>query len=566
MIVSNVVKTSELRRVQKETLEFLKNSLIPSFGPKGSTTIIFKQNMLTKYSKDGHTILSTIQPMGVIEKSVKQDIEDITRHIVKNVGDGTTSAVILSYLIFKGLCELETSLSPYDIMAQFKEAVEKIDEEIDIHKNEVTCDDIYKIALISTNGNEEVASNLRNIYKEYGMGVFIDVTISNTTENLLKVYDGMTLDTGYSDSAYINTSKGICSLRNPKIYAFEDPIDTPEMVSLFDAILRKNIYEPASDPTKQANIIPTVIMAPHMSRDMSSYMSQLINMMYSYDAENATQSKPPFLFITNIYNTATYSDIAKMCGCKTIHKYIDLKLQDEDIKKGLAPTPETIATDFCGSCELIESDLSKSKFVNPKLMLDENGEKSITFKSLVEFLEKELAQAYKENEDANVTGTLKRRINSLKANMVEYLVGGVSMSDRDSVRDLVEDAVLNCRSAANNGYGFGANFEGLRASIKIAEENLDKPVYKVIASAYKELVKSLYKTAMDNDKADEYLDLSLSKDMPFNLKTEKFDGKVLCSITTDKVILDGISKIITLMYASNQFLCPSFADNNYTEE
>lgn len=499
---------------------------------------------------------------GVIERAVKQDLEDITRYIVKTVGDGTTSAIILSDLIFKELLAMETIRSPYEIIEDFKSAVEVIKKDIISNKREATPNDIYNIALISTNGNIEVATNLKNIYQEYGMGVFIDVSISNTTDNILKSYDGMTLSSGYSDTAYINNDKGTCELRNPRIYAFEDPIDTPEMVALFEHIILKNIFVPAADEEGREPIIPTVIMAPTISRDMGTYMDKLITGLYEYDKMNARNSKPPFLLITNIYDTDLYYDITRMCDCKVIRKYIDPKLQEKDIAEGLAPTIKTVA-DFYGSCDMVVSDLSKSKFINPKLMFNENGDYSITFQTLVEFLENELKVAYEENEDVVITGRLKRRINSLKANMVEYLVGGISMSDRDSLRDLVEDAVLNCRSAAADGFGFGANYEGLIASDHYITED-GTGMFDLINRAYRELSSILYKTSVkDDERVNELINISFMQGCPYNLKTNYFDKNVLCSIQTDVVVLDVISKIITLMFTTNQFLCPDYSSNTY---
>ena len=138
MIFSNVVKKDELRQVQLETLETIKEALTCSFGPMGSNTAIKKDNMLNKYSKDGHTILSNLMFKGTIEQSVKDDLEDLTRHIVKTVGDGTTSAIILSAIIFKGLHELKTDASPYEIIRTFKDCVEEIVEEIRSNAKEAT--------------------------------------------------------------------------------------------------------------------------------------------------------------------------------------------------------------------------------------------------------------------------------------------------------------------------------------------------------------------------------------------------------------------------------------------
>lgn len=553
MIISNVVKKEKMREIQSKTLEILKDVLLNSFGPMGSNTIIAKNNMLTKYSKDGKTILENVVFQNIIENSVKSDLEDITRHVVKNVGDGTTSAVILSHIIFEKLKDIEDTTTPYEIIKEFKQAVNNIIKEIENNAKEFNSDKAYEIAYISTNGNEEVSNNIKNIYDTYGNDVFIDVSISSTPESYLKVYDGMTLTTGYSDTAYINDAKkGSCRIRKPRVYHFTDPVDTVEMFSFLNTIIEKNIMIPYQ---YNKEVIPTVILAPRISRDMSSYITKVAEFMFKFEDET---QKPPLLIVTNIHQEEQLLDISRLCGCKPIKKYIDFKQQEIDVENGLAPNLETV-TEFYGSCDIVEADTLKTKFVNPKHMKDENGEFSETFKTLLSFLEAELEKCIEANENNSVTGRLKRRINSLKANMVEYFVGGVSMSDRDSVRDLVEDAVLNCRSASRNGVGYGANFEGLLASYKLAEKS---NIYEIIYMSYVELVSLLYSTA-NIDNSLKIVDKSLELGKPYNIKTKEFDNKVICSIETDIVVLGAISQIISLMFTSNQFICESPIQNRY---
>ena len=134
-IASNIVNKEKLREINNETLKTLREALIPSFGPMGSNTKIYKDNMMTKYTKDGHTILSNIQFLNAIEQSVKDDLSDLTRNIVKEVGDGTTSAVILSSLIFESLMKIEeeTKLTPYQIISEFKRCVNNIKEIINTY-------------------------------------------------------------------------------------------------------------------------------------------------------------------------------------------------------------------------------------------------------------------------------------------------------------------------------------------------------------------------------------------------------------------------------------------------
>ena len=278
MINSNVVKKEILKGVQLETLHQAKDYLIPSFGPMGSNTYIAKGN---KYSKDGHTILSNIGYNRPIEMSVINDLTEITRNTVKIVGDGTTSAIILSAIIFEGMRKLEHkwNVSPVVLMETFKKVVKDITTNIENKAITPTVEDIYKIALISTNGNEDVADMVKQIYEEYGMEVFIDVSISTDENNYIKHYDGMTLETGYADNCLINNSKATSSINHPKVYAFEDPVDTPEMVNFLDVILWDNIMSvyTKEGQTTGATLVPTVIMIPKISLDMTTRMYYLFS-------------------------------------------------------------------------------------------------------------------------------------------------------------------------------------------------------------------------------------------------------------------------------------------------
>lgn len=589
---SNIVNKKQLRAVQQETLSRLKDSLMLSAGPYGSTTGIIRNGEFTEYTKDGHTILSGLKFNKSIESSIQQELTELTRYIVVKVGDGTTSAVILSSLIFDELCKIEesTKIPPYKIISEFKKVVAALKERILCKKRDLTVEDVYNIAMICTNSNEDISDVLLQIYKKHGLDVFIDVNVSLTHDNVVKSYDGVTLEAGYSDPAYINTSgkatgdAGTSIIRNASIYAFQDPIDTIEMVNFFVDIIKANImtplrtYSESGDEEYLSLVKPTVILAPKISIDNSSVITDLISYMYQYGPDNL-DAKPPLLIITNINSIdyEIYSDIWRLCGCKPIKKYIDPEIQKRDIADGKAPTPETI-TSFCGHADEVKADAYKTTFINPQdMFVETDGERvhSAVYQSQLNFLEQELKRAEEENGEIDVIYSLKRRVHSLKANMVDYFIGGATVTDRDSVRALVEDAVKNIRSAAQNGVGFGANYEGLRASFKYAHGTVDSEAKARIAgaiyNAYKKLSIMLYETAMEHDEAISLVETSLDKDLgPINLITGpdyEFDG-VLSTIDSDITILDVISKIITVMFTSNQMLVQSPQHNMYidTEE
>lgn len=593
MIISNIVKKDILNSVQLKTLKILKEALVNSFGPMGSNTLIKRMNgsntyeaVPNNYTKDGFTIMQNIFFNGPVEAAIKEDIMESTRYVVRTVGDGTTSTVILSALIFEKILASDKlkNYPPAAISKTIKDIVEKLTTIIKSKYKEPTIDDIYHIALISTNGNETLANAIKDIYKEYGMNVFIDVSVSSSVDSYVKSYDGMTLDAGFDDPCYINVNgKQYSSIKNAKIYAFRDPVDTPEMVALFDAIITKNVITPLVDlnnkiskgkpATNAQPYIPTVILAPRISSDMSNYLVQIVE---SIRKAPKNDMRPPFVIISNIYNMDQFEDIVYMTGARYITKYIDPNIQKRDIEKGLAPTPATVDM-FAGSAEVVVTDVSKTKFIKPSQMFNADGSYSDIYNQHMAYLTDTLEEAYKTGKDANITGGLKRRINSLKSNMVEYFVGGITIADRDADRFLIDDAVLNCRSASTAGVGFGANFEGMNAIIELCEKQANSPeaspeidteVLGIFKAAYFDLIKTLYGTAITNtEKLQELINQSIDeKKAPFNIRTKSFDGNVLSSLDTDVIVLETIAKILSIVVTANQALIPSPQYNTYTED
>lgn len=582
---TNVVTGEKLREIQSETLRRAKEYLSKTFGPMGSNTKIItgnnKDNISSSYSKDGLKVLKSIINSGPIEASIIEELIEISRHVESEVGDGTTSTVILSSLLFDKLIKIQEyhNIPPFQLIRKFNDAVNKIKEKIKNKGTECTLDDIYDISMISTNGNEEVSRNIQKIYKDYGMNVDLSVGISNTTDNIVKVYDGLTITEGMSDPVYItNKAKGTSEIHNAYVYHFADPVDTMDMISLFEAIIKHNIYDQIENDEPA---IPTVITCPRLSRDMSAALKALANNLYQYDNMNMESAKPPILIVTNVVasDEVIMDDIANLCGCKSIRKYIDPKMLKRDQELGQAATIENVH-EFAGRAELVVSDSKKTKFINPAHMhtVDENGEivDDPIYTALINFLQTEIENS-KSTDSAGEIGTLKKRLSALKANMVEYLVGGITISDRDATKDLVEDAIKNCKSAALYGVGYAANFEGLDASYKYlidldskehSDNDIDIDIARCIFVSYHEIAEILYGTvSRDNEDIYYHIETSLTSGKPYNIKLGTLSNhpldEVKCSIMLDINILDTISKIITIMVTCNQCLLQAPQLNNY---
>ena len=583
-ILSNVVEKKALRQVQLNTLKAISKSLACSFGPKGSTTCYRKDKSLAQYTKDGHTILTNLVFNGAIETTMRDDLEDITRRIITTVGDGTTSAIMLSRYIFEALCEAHEKLhiSETQLSKDLNEAFKKAIDLIASRGHKATIDDIYNIALVSTNNNEFIADTIKEIYEKNGMDVFIDVGVTNSINTVVKTYDGFTIEEGLSDTAFINNDKHTCEIRGDvHLYMFEDPIDTLDMGTLMATIVAENIFEPLKTNKKP---VPTVIFAPKIGRDVVPMMDTLIKFLTQYPSNQRMAA--PINVVTNINDLNYLMDLSYLSGGKLIRKAsIDKKVNEDMKKRGLIATKENIH-EFAGIADMVVSDSTKTKIINPKNMRDENGEFTDLYKNRLADMQNMLEGMEETKESTTKIGIMKRRINSFKANLVEIDVGGISQTDRDNLMDATEDAVLNCRSAAKDGVGYGANYEAfsvfnylLNESTKdFSKEDIEAissgdkyNIYQLIASSYTYMLQVLYAgvdntSGKDNIMALSNLVLSIKKQCPMNIRTGEFDGKILSSIKTDQIILEAIGKIIGLVFETNQFLVPNPAYNTYSFE
>ena len=567
-IISNIVPNDIVRDVQRRTLNTIADSLTNSFGPKGSTTAIVKNtdpneaNITVEHTKDGHTIVKNLQFIYPIERSVQDLLTELTRYVVKEVGDGTTSAIILCKTVFDALCnnKLLASNPPSDTLKRFDNVIKEINRRILQKGKQCTIDDMYNIALISTNNNEAISQTLLQLYEKYGLDAYIDVGVSNEVDNLVKEYDGMTLETGFANICFVNDrSNNSARVPKPRIYCFNDPIDTPEMLGFLDQILENNIlrcyrqgsvYEP----------IPTVILCKSITPDSSSYFETVVKTMNKYPG------KIPLLIVSDIHQDYLYEDIVQMCGAKFIKKYINPEIQQKDIEAGLAPTNETIC-EFCGYADEVRSDQLKTQVIRPAKMFDEDGEYSNDYKMMLSYLETQIQKAIEEDAGINEIARTKKRYNSFKGNMVDFLIGGVTQSDREALKASVEDAVLNCRSAAENGVGYGANFMALQTLYEMKQEpDYERnPIVDILYTAYINLTKILYTKSFNNDQTDDIIDGSIINGCPLNIRTNEYDHKVLSSIKSDTIVLETINKILTLMYTTNQYLVPTPAHNVYVK-
>lgn len=163
----NVIPDADYRRLVADTFRTICNTLRQTYGPYGSSVIITEQNQTTA-TKDGYNTFESLHFSHNYKQQVYLTIQEIINRVNENVGDGTTSCILLAEKMFN---ELKDVAKNADDERTIKGILEMIENELQnptiieadktngvIHKlDEKTLFNMIKLA---ANYDENLARNL----------------------------------------------------------------------------------------------------------------------------------------------------------------------------------------------------------------------------------------------------------------------------------------------------------------------------------------------------------------------------------------------------------------------
>ena len=141
----------------------LSDAVRVTLGPKGRHVIVENEYQYPAVTKDGVTVSNSIQLPDPVQNLGAQIIKQAASTTVAKVGDGTTTATILAYELFKGARYLveELGLNPVDVKKDLdiltKDAIEYL--KFKSIKVDINSKDLNNIATISAN-NDPILGDL----------------------------------------------------------------------------------------------------------------------------------------------------------------------------------------------------------------------------------------------------------------------------------------------------------------------------------------------------------------------------------------------------------------------
>lgn len=168
----NVIPDSDYRRLVADTFNIICNVLRQTYGPYGSSVIITEQNQ-TIATKDGYNTFEALRFSHNYKQQVYLSIQEIINRVNENVGDGTTSCILLAEKMFNLLKDVAKNA---DDERKVKGILEMIENELQ-KPSEIEDD---KIRGVIHKLNEKTLANMIKLAANYD---------ENLTRNLVKAMD-----------------------------------------------------------------------------------------------------------------------------------------------------------------------------------------------------------------------------------------------------------------------------------------------------------------------------------------------------------------------------------------
>ena len=203
-----------------EGVKKLADAVKVTMGPRGRNVLIQKSFGAPSITKDGVSVAREIELKDTIENMGAQLVKEVASKTADEAGDGTTTATVLAYSIFKeGLRNITAGANPIEVKRGMDKASNAIIEELkNIAKEVKDKKEIAQVATISANSDETIGNLIAEAMEKVGKDGVITVEEAKGIVDELEVVEGMQFDRGYLSPYFITDSERMETvMENPYI-------------------------------------------------------------------------------------------------------------------------------------------------------------------------------------------------------------------------------------------------------------------------------------------------------------------------------------------------------------
>ena len=532
---SNMASSEYMHNTIDAVIEEIGNLMQCCYGPYGSHVLIATPIGLEAV-KDGQRILTSYVADAGIAKSVREALISVSNKQAEEIGDGTTTTILLLrelYKFFRKTIE-EESISPSILNKNIGNAVKNIIDWIPEYTTKIKTnssidwDTLYNAIYTSVDGNTELADIILKMYKELGVDDPLILIDTNTTDShRYELVKGVELDGApiSSDIFFNGYSRKDCT--NPNIIVINGRMD---MSTEYILNLDRHAMQSEQD---------FIFLCTGINDDTLSALTSIKK------TNSALLNRITFFQIDLIASNPKFMDMCASIGATPIDSETLTKISSES---GLLKMMDVNA----GHCEKAAITEFCIRFNNPKTDSDMVDQRLEDINNMMEDLK---ADPTSHNE---VMKNLESRKAFLSRHYAKLYVGGSSPQRRSINYELAKDGVLQAESCLKHGVVYGCNIlipNIIRDKVQTVESisDIEKIIYENIHDSYIKVMEYLImnKTSSKED-IDKLIRYNKTQNLEaFNLRDET---PVLNSAATDVTILKNATDMASLLATSSAYL------------
>src|SRR3989344_5484387 len=410
-MAKQILFDEKARDAMKKGIDKLADAVRMTLGPRGRAVVIEKGYGAPQVTFDGVTVAKEIEFQDKYENLGADFIKQAAEKTNDNVGDGTTTSVVLAHaMIEEGEKAIsEKGFNVIRLAEELKLAAKTVVKSLEEQREAINDNKkVEEVATLSAK-DAEIGKLIAEVMGKVGKEGVVTIDDSNTIGNSFEIVEGMQFDRGYVSQYMITNQERMEA-------ALEDPyiLVTDKKVSSIQELL------PVLEKLLQAGKKELVIIAEEIEGEAMATL--VVNKLRGIF--NALAIKAPGF---GDRRKEMLQDIAIITGATYV---------SEDVGKKL----ETVEVADLGHAHRVVSNKDNTTIVGGK------GDKKI----IEERVSQLKAQIKKTDSDFDKE-KLQERLGKLSGGVAVIKVGAPAESAQKELKQRVEDAVAATRAAMDEG-------------------------------------------------------------------------------------------------------------------
>lgn len=457
-----------IENVVSETIERAAVIVGRTLGPGGRSVLIEREGLSPTITKDGITVLKSLGMSSAAHNIVLDTCKEISLNTARDAGDGTTTAIVLANALVKSGKDFMRTNPKYNPQRFVRDLQECYKTQVlpylkDVAVKVATESELNKVALISSNGDDEVADSVVKAFMAAGDDGTVLIQEDQGGGMRVETVDGYIVTSGLRDigsigSAFMNDKAGQQVRMDAGLVVLYD--GTVNDLALPSAI------QAAFESSQEVFGKPILVMAHGFSDDVIGRFLKT-----SKGGVTVLPVKIPKSTLANS-RTMFLQDMAAFTGA---------------IVMDPASAPTFTGDDFG---HFIHARTNTYEcFIQCESPADKIDQRVSELKTI-------MASANSEHDRAH----LRAAIGKLTGGISTIWVGGITDAEIRERRDRVQDAVEAVRSAVAEGIVAGGGGTHLGLVEKIRASKQYKPSWNVMAMALQAPFQALLSNCGEEDR------------------------------------------------------------------